>query len=55
MTELAESVIPTQMDTASIVDGVLQVTPDIEAEIASVNQGETVSMSEFKTMFAQWL
>lgn len=39
----------------NIVDGILQVTPDIEAEIAEVERGETVTMSEFKTMFAKWL
>ena len=38
-----------------ILDGVLQVTPDIEEEIAEVERGEVVSMSEFKTMFAKWL
>ena len=40
---------------ARIVDGVLQVTPDIEEEIAAVDRGETVSLGEFKKMFAQWL
>jgi hypothetical protein len=47
--------IPEDMDYANIVDGVLQVTPDIEEEIAAVDCGETVSMGEFKTMFAKWL
>lgn len=47
--------LPDNLDYAHIEDGVLQVTPDIEAEIAEVERGETVSMSEFKTMFAQWL
>jgi predicted transcriptional regulator len=37
------------------VDGRLQITPDIEEEIAEVDRGETVSMSEFKIMFAKWL
>lgn len=40
---------------AQIVDGVLQITPDIEEEISEVERGETVSMDEFKTMFARWL
>lgn len=40
---------------AQIVDGVLQITPDIEEEIAEVEHGETVSMDEFKTMFSRWL
>ena len=39
----------------NIVDGRLQVTPDIEEEIAEVERGETVSMSEFNMMFAKWL
>ena len=43
------------MDYAHIVDGVLQVTPDIKEEIAEVERGETVSIAEFKTMFAKWL
>lgn len=38
-----------------IVDGILQVTPDIEEEIAAVDRGGTISMSEFKTMFARWI
>ena len=50
-----ESVIPDDVEYAYIVDGVLQVTPDIEEEIAEVERGEVVSMSEFKTMFARWL
>ena len=50
-----EPVIPNDVDYAHIVDGVLQVTPAIEEEIAEVERGEVVSMSEFKTMFARWL
>ena len=50
-----ESVIPDDMAYAHIVDGVLQVSPDIEDEIAEVERGEVVSMDEFKTMFARWL
>jgi hypothetical protein len=46
---------PDDVDYAHIVNGVLQVTPDIEEEIAAVERGETVSMGEFKTMFARWL
>ncbi len=41
------------MDYAHIVNGRLQVTPDIEEEIAEADCGEIVSMSEFKTMFAK--
>ena len=47
--------IPDDVDYAHIVNGILQVTPDIEEEIAEVERGETVSMGEFKTMFARWL
>ena len=50
-----EVVLPDDVDYAHILDGVLQVTPDIEEEIAEVERGETVSMAEFKTMFAKWL
>jgi hypothetical protein len=46
---------PVGMDYAHIVNGILQVTPDIEEEIAAVDCGETVSMGEFKSMFAKWL
>ena len=48
-------VLPDDVDYASVVEGILQVTPDIEDDIAAVDRGETVSMDEFKTMFAQWL
>ena len=47
--------IPDDVDYAHIINGVLQVTPDIEEEIAAVERGETVSMGEFRTMFARWL
>lgn len=47
--------MPEDMDYAHIVDGVLQVTPDIEDEIAEVDRGEVVSLGEFKNMFAKWL
>jgi len=49
------AVVPDDVDYAHVVDGVLQVTPDIEEEIAEAERGETVSMSDFKTMFAKWL
>ena len=48
-------VLPDDVDYASVVEGILQITPDIEDEIAAADRGETVSMDEFKTMFAQWL
>ena len=48
-------VLPDDIDYASIVEGVLQVTPDIEEEITSADRGETVQMEEFKQMFAKWL
>ena len=47
--------MPSDMPYANIVDGKLQITPDIEEEIAEVERGETVSMSEFNMMFAKWL
>ncbi len=50
-----EVVMPDDVEYAHIVEGVLQVTPDIEEEIAEVERGETVSMAQFKTMFAKWL
>ena len=53
--ELTEPVLPSDMSYAHIVDGVLQITSDIEDEIAEVERGETVSLSEFNTMFAKWL
>ena len=50
MTDLAdaaiayeETVMPDDVDFAHIVNGILQVTPDIEDEIAEVDRGETVS------------
>ena len=51
----AEPVIPDDVAYAHIVDGVLQVTPDVEEEIAEVERGEVVSMAEFKNMFSRWL
>ncbi len=47
--------VPDDIDYASIVEGILQVTPDIEEEIAAAERGETVQMDEFKTMFSKWL
>ena len=50
-----EPVIPADVAFAHIVNGVLQVTPDIEEEIADVERGKVVSMAEFKAMFSRWL
>lgn len=47
--------ISNDMPCAHVVDGVLQVTPDIEEEIAEVERGEVVSMGEFKSLFSRWL
>ena len=47
--------LPEDTDFVCIKNDVLQVTPDIEEEIAAVDRGETVSLGEFKTMFSQWL
>ena len=55
MEEQEMYVLPEDVDYASIMEGILQVTPDVEEEIAAVERGETVSMDDFKTMFAQWL
>ena len=54
ITEMKETVIPDDLDYAHVVDGKLQVTPDIEEEIAEVER-ETVSLDEFKSMFSRWL
>ncbi len=43
-----EPVTPDDVENAHIVDGVLQVSPSIEEEIAEVERGEVVSMAEFK-------
>lgn len=40
---------------ADVVEDILQMTPDIEEEIAAADRGKTVQMDEFKTMFAKWL
>lgn len=50
-----ESDMPEDVDYADISNGILQVTPDIDEEIAEVERGEVVSMAEFKTMFSRWL
>lgn len=47
--------IPEEVSYAQIVDGMLQVTPDIEEEIAESEHGETVSFHEFKTLFSKWI
>lgn len=47
--------MPDDIAYVEINDGVLMISPDIEEEIAEVDRGETVSMSEFNTMFAKWL
>lgn len=54
-TDDVDIAMPNGMPLATIVDGRLQITPDIEEEIAEVERGETVSMSEFNMMFAKWL
>ena len=48
-------VMPDDVDYADVVEGILQVTSDVEEEIAAADRGEIVQMDEFKTMFAQWL
>ena len=53
--EAVEITMPDNLDYAQVVNSVLQITPDIEEEISEVERGETVSLSEFKTIFAKWL
>lgn len=53
--EAVEIAMPDNLDYAQVVNSVLQITPDIEEEISEVERGETVSLSEFKTIFAKWL
>lgn len=48
-------VLPDDVEYADIVEGILQVTPDIEEEIAAAERGDTLQLDEFKTMFAKWL
>lgn len=50
-----KEILSGDLDYASVVEGILQVTPDIEEEIATADRGETVQMDVFKTMFAKWL
>ena len=40
---------------AQIVDGVLQITPDLEEDIAAAERADTISLDEFKTQFARWI
>ena len=47
--------IPSDIPYAKIDHGVLQVTQDIEDEIAAVDGGDTVSMNEFLTQFSRWV
>ncbi len=53
--EVEEFVLPDDVPYAHIVDGILQVSPDIEDEISRADSGEVISMGEFKNMFARWL
>ncbi len=55
LADTEEQTLPDDVGYAHVENGILQVTPDIEEEIAAVDRGETISMSEFKTMFARWL
>lgn len=52
---VVNSTKPDGLPYANIENGTLQVSQDIEAEIAEVERGETVSMNEFNSMFAKWL
>lgn len=55
LAEQESYVLPDDVDYADVVEGILQVTSDIEEEIDAADRGETVQMDEFKTMFAKWL
>ena len=54
-TELEVQELTEDIGYAQIVNGILQMTPDIEDEIAAVERGETISMSKFKILFSKWL
>ena len=55
MAVATEQAVPESIPYARIENGVLQVTPDIEEEMAAADCGEVVTMGEFQTMFAKWL
>ena len=46
--------IPDDVLHAQILDGVLQVTPDLEEDIAAAEREGTISLDEFKRQFARW-
>ena len=50
LADTEEQTLPDDVGYAHVENGILQVTPDIEEEIAAVDRGETISMSEFKTI-----
>ena len=50
-----ETAIPDGLPYALIENGTLQITPDIEEEIAAADKGEVITLSEFQNTFAQWL
>ena len=43
------------LDKTYLVNGVLQITSDLEEDIKEAEQGNVVSMSEFRSMFAKLL
>ena len=47
--------IPDDVPYAQIQDGVLQVTPDLEEDIAAAEHEGPISLDEFKTQFARWI
>lgn len=49
---VVDSAMPNGLPYANIENGTLQVTPDIEEEIAEVERSESVSMHEFNSIFA---
>ncbi len=48
-------ILPDEVNYADVVEGILQVTPDIEEKIAAAERGDTVQLDEFKMMFGKWL
>ena len=50
-----DTVMPDDISYASVVDGVLQMTPDLEREIAESESGGFVSMQDFRQRFARWI
>ena len=55
LSETSEIPLPVETDYAHVVNGILQVTPDIAEEITEAERGQVVSLEEIKGLFSQWL